>query len=263
MCSIVFFGLTSLAYINGQTNESRQLELSVIPSKSDYMLGEVVNLSLKLSNKSKENISIIGNLTTEDGYLNIYVSKDGNNFRKYIHSKWGTVNAKRQPVNLSPNESVTNSATILWNSKRETEGLNIDVAKKATEGRILTHYAFPESGTFFVKASYYIYSTSHQGAILIESEPVKITIEEPAGEDLEVWNKIKNNGDFAYFIQEDEIRIPSYKPEERAEFEQKVEQIINQHPNSFYAESLRQSLDKFKAREEKRKADKEKMVKPQ
>ena len=86
----------------------------------------------------------------------------------------------------------------------------------------------------------------------IESEPIKITIEEPADEDLEVWNKIKNNGDFAYFIQEGDIRIPVYKMEERAKFQQEVEQILIDYPNSFYATSLRQSLDKFKANEAKR-----------
>lgn len=259
VCSIIFFGLSSLVYLQEETNVTRKLELSVIPSKVNYMLGEVVTLSFKLTNKNDEKISIIGNLKTSDGYLNVYLSQEGDNYRKYIHSKWGTENTKRQPINFSPNENVTNSATILWNSKRETEGLNNEVAKKATEGRILTHYAFPESGTYFVKASYYIYFVTQERPVLIESEPIQITIEEPVGEDLEVWNIIKDNGDFAYFLQESDFKIPSYKTNEREKFRLKIERILNQYPNSFYTNSLEQSLDRFKASEAKRLEFQEKM----
>jgi hypothetical protein len=77
---------------------------------------------------------------------------------------------------------------------------------------------------------------------------------------LEVWYRIKDNGDIGYFLQEGEIvRGRYHKPEERAKFQQEVERLLNQYPNSFYAQSLRQSLDKFKANEEKRKASLEKM----
>ena len=82
---------------------------------------------------------------------------------------------------------------------------------------------------------------------------MKITITEPNGENLDVWNKIKDNGDIGYFLQEgDLIRGRYYTAEERAKFQQEVQQIISEHPNSFYAQSLRQSLDKFRASEAER-----------
>jgi len=256
VCLLGFFGLTSLVYLQTKTNNtSKQLELSVIPSEVNYMLGEVAALSFKLTNVSDEDVSILGDLNTSDGYLNVYVSQNGRNFSEYRHTKWGIKDAKSQPIKLSPSESVTTSATILWNRKPETKGLNTDVAEKATEGRILSHYAFPEVGTYFVKASYYNYFTKEAKPVLIESEPVQITIEEPAGEDLEVWNKIKDDGDIAYFIQEGDFRIPFYKTEERIKFKREIEQLLNQYPNSFYAQSLQQSLDKFKATEEEKRKD--------
>jgi hypothetical protein len=250
-----FGGLTSLVYLQTKPNNvPNQLGLSVIPSKANYALGEIVNLSFRLTNESEDNVSILGNLQTSDGSLSVYISRDGKNFNKYTHSKWGVKDSKWQPIKLLPSESVDTLASILWNKKPETQGLNPEVAEKATEGRILSHYAFPESGTYYVKASYYIYFIKEINPVLVESEPVEITIEEPVGENLEVWNKIKDNGDFAYFIQECDFRIPSYKTEERAKFQKDIEQILNQYPDSFYAQSLRQSLDKFKAREEERKA---------
>jgi hypothetical protein len=97
----------------------------------------------------------------------------------------------------------------------------------------------------------------------VESEPIKIVINEPVGEDLEVWNKIKDNGNFAYFIQEDEIRIPSFKPDEREKFSKEFEQIINQYPNSLYTQSFRLSLDRFQAAEAKRQESMQKLKQKQ
>jgi len=62
----------------------------------------------------------------------------------------------------------------------------------------------------------------------VDSEPIAITVEEPIGEDLEVWNRIKNDGKFAFFIQ--------------------VEDILQKYPRSIYAAPLRRSLEKFESR---------------
>jgi hypothetical protein len=39
----------------------------------------------------------------------------------------------------------------------------------------------------------------------IESEPIRVIVEEPQGVDREVWNKIKRDGKFALFMQTGEL----------------------------------------------------------
>ena len=95
----------------------------------------------------------------------------------------------------------------------------------------------------------------------LESDPITLLIQEPVGEDLEVWNRIKNSGEIAYFIQEGDIAIPGYKKEEREKLRLEIEQIINDYPDSFYAESLRQSMAKFQANEAKRQESLQKIQK--
>jgi hypothetical protein len=234
-------------------NDSANLEMSVIVQKQTFKIGEVINLNVQLNNKGREKVSLLNTFNVGAGYLHIYISKQQNQFGKYSNPKWGIDDTFRGNIVLNPNESANEAISICWNNKPVTsDSLSPAINKKMMEGKILTDYAFSEPGIYYVKATYLINLMSQLKPILIESESIKITIEEPKGEDLEVWNKIKDNGNFAYFIQEGDMLIPSYKPEERAKFQAEVEQILTDYPNSFYAASLSQSLAKFKASEAKR-----------
>lgn len=249
--AVLFLGLANgISYM--QSAKEQPVEVIVRPSKETYSLGEVVYLDFLIKNKSSETIKIGGAITIEDGTLSVSISKDGKTFEEYKHTKWGKADVKRNPIELKPNEITTTSASVLWNNKPKiSDRIAADVQEQASRGKIKTDFAFPDTGDYFIKVSYFIYLTAKP--IFVESEPIKITITEPIGEDLKVWNIIQDNGDFAYFIQEGDFRIPSYKPEQRVRLQQKVEQLINQYPNSFYAELLQQSLSKFRASEEERK----------
>jgi hypothetical protein len=234
--------------------EQSLLELKLTAPKQHFLIGEVTKLNFEVINKTDDPVTLMNTLSPKSGYLNVAISKGGyDNFNQYSGAGWGKSDAFNGNIRIEPKESITNSAYVFWNSKPNiSESIAPEVIKRATEGKILTSYAFPEAGDYYVKATYVIYLVSRSTPVLLESEPIKLTIEAPVGEDLEVWNKIKDDGDFAYFIQEGDIRIPSHKPEEREKFLNKVEEIITLFPNSFYAESLRQSLAKFRADEAKR-----------
>lgn len=246
----VFSQIAKMQDVDGQL----KLELKLTPSETSLVVGETIKLDFEVINKTDGMVTFMNTLNPKSGYLNVFISKDSyRNFNQYLGAGWGKSDKISGNISLKPNESVTNSAYIFWNGKPKiSNSIAPDVIKRAIEGKIMTDYAFPEAGDYYVKASYLIYLTTQAKPILVESEPIKITIEEPVGEDLEVWNKIKDNGNFAYFIQEGDILIPSYKTKEREKFHREVEQIINQYPNSFYAESLQQSLEKFQAEEAKR-----------
>jgi len=236
----IFSGATML--VTMQSNSS-PLKLIVKSNKETYKLGEIVHLSFELKNISSKDAFIGEVFGVGGGSLTVHVSKDSKNFPEYSPG-WGIVDFSPQATLIKPNKSIATSASVLWHLKPNAlDGESNEVINEVGKKKLLTTYAFPEPGNYFVKA---IFRNN------LESEPIQITIEKPQGEDLEVWNKIKDDGNFAYFIQINDFLIPSYKTEEREKFKQKVEKIINTYPNSFYAQSLRQSLEKFNANQAKR-----------
>ena len=241
--SIIFLGVFSFGTIQVKANLSNPLILTVNSAKQSYMLGEPAELSFTLTNSSNKD-TLVGCFGLSNGDFQILTSQNNKDFLEYT-GDWAVIDATCSGI-LKPDNKIEIPFTkILWNSKIEDSNIIASgVIERARKGKIVSYYAFPEAGIYFIKAK--------SLDLKIESEPIQITIKKPVGEDLEAWNKIKDNGDFAYFLQEGEFRIPSYKNEERAKFQSEVEDIINQYPNSFYAQSLRQSLDKFKSNEAKR-----------
>jgi hypothetical protein len=231
----------------------QELELKLTSSKPIFNLGEIVYFDVEVVNKSPHDLSFLSTLNEGSGFLNIFISRDGNNFRKYSHSKWGIDDTFYGNVTLKPNGALRHTFPVFWNKRPNVPAsLAADVVKRASREKILTDYAFPEAGHYYIQATYSLQLTSQSTPITITSEPIELTVAKPVGDDLNVWNLIKDNGDIAYFIQEGETQVPFYKTEERKRFEENIEQILTKYPNSFYARSLRRSLTTFQANEAKR-----------
>ncbi len=267
---VLFIGISGIVGITTTAsskflNSSKNVRLILSSTKDNYRLGEIPNFDITLRNEGNEKVSFINTFNVYSGNIQVYISKGNKErFIKYVNRSWGTDDTFYGNLTLNQNESKNQTIVLLWNDKPNiADTLAPEVIKRATEGKINTAYVFPDTGTYFVKVTYAIHFVDEIKPTVIESEPIEITITEPEGEDLEVWNKIKDDGDFAYFLQEGEIRIPLYKSEEREKFLKKVEQIVNQYPNNFYARSLRQSLDKFQAAEAKRQETMQKLKQKQ
>jgi hypothetical protein len=256
---IIFVGVLGIVGITTTAssklvNSSKEVEVSLSSAKDSYRLGEIPYFDIILKNKGTEKLSFLNTFNVYSGGISIYISKGNKErFIEYLNRSWGTDDGFYGNLTLNQNESKVQTTALLWNDKPKiADTLAPEVIKRATEGKINTDYVFMDVGTYFVKVTYAIHFLNEKKPVVIESEPIKITITEPEGEDLDVWKRIKDDGNFAYFIQEGETLIPGYKTEERAKFLQEVEQILIDHPNSFYTESLRQSLEKFRASEAKR-----------
>ena len=221
------------------------LSLTVRSEKQSYQLGEPVELSFTLTNVDDKNISV-GCFGIGTGDIQVFVSKDKKEFLEY-DAGWGTVDAVCNSL-LKPGDKLEiPRVKVLWNRKiGESEYISSVVMRRARQGKIVNHYAFPESG------NYYLQARISTGLTNLESDPIKITISKPTGEDLEVWNRIRDRGDIAFFIQNGHMQVPDDKSEERAKFLQDVEWIMTDYPNSIYAASLKQGLDKMNAADEKR-----------
>jgi hypothetical protein len=68
-------------------------------------------------------------------------------------------------------------------------------------------------------------------------------VNEPEGADLEVWNRIKLDGNYGLFIQTG--GLPEHpKFPNTVKLANDLEILISQHPNSRYSQSIRSSLTK-------------------
>jgi hypothetical protein len=240
---ICFLETASYAYV--QVCSKPTLKLAVSFPKETYILGEPISPVFELTNLRNKTILTWDCFNVVCSSFQVSATKDNTvNAIGFGNSKWGTADCMCKTF-IAPNQSAKSTAGILWYNGKEMK----------------PEFRLTEAGDYYFKIRYtaFLEEGNPKNSINLESEPIKITIEEPKGEDLDVWNKIKDNGNFAYFIQEGSIPESIYKAEDRAKFQTEVEQILTDYPNSFYAASLSQSLAKFKASEAKRLEFMEKM----
>ena len=80
----------------------------------------------------------------------------------------------------------------------------------------------------------------------VESAPIEITVDEPAGADREVWTVLKTDPDYGYFIQSGGPR--GHPAEARnVEMMETLETLASEQPLSRYSEAIRRSLGKHRA----------------
>lgn len=222
--------------------------------KNEILLGEVVNLEFEFTNLSPTSVRIpVGGVMA--GNIQVLVAKKGGSFRKYFRSDWGRLDGEVNSLTLAPNQRQkvdSSNATILWNGKPDYSHLNAVAAEAASkqDNRILTDYAFPEAGTYLVKATSCLIDELRGCSIPVESEPIEIRVHEPIGEDLEVWNQIRGNREIAMLMQKG--LFTSGKETEREQNTTLVEQIIVRHPNSVYSNYLKVNLANSRIRGAKR-----------
>lgn len=218
----------------------RNVTLKVFPEKKTYSLGEIVRARFNVSNDNESPISLPYRPTVLSGYLEVWIAYHNQQFQRYKNSSWGRLEGSG--VTIPSGGAFVSDATVFWNNKPHV----------STEDRaILTDYAFPKVGSYKIKAVLSIPDEESPDVMRkIESEPVELTFTEPVADDLIVWNLIKDSGDVAYFIQQEET--PSYRDKKAQDLTHKLERIVQDYPNSSLAGQIKASLEKFRADELRR-----------
>lgn len=260
--AIITIAALSIGYPRyAETKQPLQLRIS---TASKHVLGIPSSFTFEIFNPTKRSISILNNLDGADGYLEVSISKDGSDFQNYQGVRWGKGGDRKSGIiALAPGRNIHHSEPIFWNNKPVISNMIAkDVAERSILGKINSYYAFPEPGTYAVKASYRLHLSDGRDSIVVESNGISFNIAEPGEDDLKIWNSIKDNGDIAYFLQEGDIPVSGRKPEDRKKVILEIEAILNEYPDSIYAEPLRQSMAKFQANEAKRQEAMKKMARP-
>lgn len=253
ICSVatVLIGLVSLiswtfaSDSNGnQQKDFQNLSIKVKPNKAIFAPGELVELEIEVSNKGNTPVKLLQG-TVDNGFLEVFVLTS-EEYKEYYGPGWGQGDLGNH-ITLNPSEAYKENASILFSCAADFSHLNEDEAKRVSKGKILTNYVFTEPGTYLIKAASYV----DRDQTKIESDPVQIVVNEPIGDDLKIWKKIKDDCDFGYLIQQGDFS--DSKRNKKQELVKKVEELISRHPNGILASQLKQNLEKVKLAELKRK----------
>lgn len=242
VCLLAAKGMLPVSAVDA-THEAG-LRLTIVPSQRSFTLGEPVQLKIELENDGSKVINP-GCFAVETGNPRIFVGQSRDDLKKYSHSQWGISDTKCGNLALKPQDKIEIRTSLLWNFIPSVA--NVD---RISREQLTSSYAFPKSGVYLVKAKYSV--NLAENVVEVSSEPVEVVIEQPVGEDLEVWNKIKDNGDIAYLIQEGSLPGSySYQASKRVQFEREVEQLVSQYPDSAIAGRLKERLRSLRVSQEK------------
>jgi hypothetical protein len=234
--SLISLSMASLT--NSQTTTSDIL-LTGKTNKDKFLFGEPVKLSFDITNTGSSPLKVSKG-GFDVGNFKVYIADKTLEYRQVFGFDWGN-RCTFETVNLEPNQKHQYEASnILWNGKRDGSHFSPLANAEYAKERLVTDYIFENTGEHFIK-----------GITLdkIESKPIKITIEEPKGEDLEIWNQIKGNKEIAFLMQSNQLNTSDSN--EKAKLVNQVEQIIERYPNSTYSAYLKPSLEAFKANDVK------------
>jgi len=237
---IALFATSPVIGVQQPIQETQRLSLRVVADKEVYLPGELISVRFIMKNESAEPLSLNPDLSVLDGNLKVFVASDDDSFREYIGPGWGTRDSLAgAPIELLPSESFETNATILWNQKLETSHLSELYKKPMDQQRLKTDYAFTAAGKYHLKAVIYNAKTG----TTVESPPVAIVIESPQGAELLIWKQLKQDPDYAFFIQTGGL-LEHPKGAKTAKVANELDRMLTKHPDSRYAQSIRRSLTK-------------------
>jgi hypothetical protein len=248
---IVFCGvLLAVSFAGPGLGQSQPVSVVLSVEKQEVFLGEIVKFDLIFRNSGKTVIQIPSG-GVRSGNVRVSIAKSSGEYRDYVTAEWGM--KEERVVTLPPGQSVevdSTNATILWNGIPDYSNLNVDAAKAADQGekRILTNYAFPEAGTYFLKVTSCLIDGPKGCSIPIESNIVQIDVQEPVGDDFEVWKILKENHRLGYFLQH--ARFP--EGIEKKSTLAKTNSVIEKYPLSNLSIRLKGNLERFILEEKQR-----------
>lgn len=208
--------------------------LSVINNSRSYILGEIVDLEIRLTNTLEDVVWINSLLPTSFGNFDIYISNDNVRYRRNMQPLWGVKDyVIVHPTTLDAHKSESIKISVLYNSIGD-DHIN------EVENRVTTSNLFPMPGIYYIKAILKDYTRERRETL--ESAPIQINILQPKGDDLQIWNTIKDNPQFAFFLQESVIHEDL---ETEKYMIQTLEDLTQTYPKGKLASQIRRALDKF------------------
>ncbi len=213
------------------------LSLTLSTSKERYTIGEVVDFNFELKNVTTGPIDV-KRPSVATGTVRIQMSVDGTGFRDYRGPMWRNGDASTRPVSLEKASAIAGRGTILFNQTTPSGHLTELYASRIQREELEPDFVVSSAGTYYLKA---IYS---DGRIVTESEPIRVEFTTPLGSDSMVWDEIRIEGAYAYFLQTGDVL---YDPDsaDAESFRVDVRRIVANYPDSPIAIRLGERLAQY------------------
>ena len=183
--SFMILGGLLLASMLTDAQESKaeprsKLEIELSSIKTSFILGEPVQIDVRLVNEGEEDLLMDLPLSMESGSLQVLVASEKFEYGRYLGPGWGADEINIQ-FHLKPKESLSDHALLLWNKAPKTEHLSDDWGMRAKEGLVPTEYVFNHPGTYRIKVMFQsqaIKSTSNEIQVIIRAHFLGIQAEQ-------------------------------------------------------------------------------------
>ena len=194
------------------------LRVEIAPYKSKLLIGEPLCVRMRFRNISNKKFIMV---PTDRGLGDVYTSPDGLNFGIYIHSIRSFI-----------------SRDTFWHQEPGVETVNDRVvAFYRPESSERTRLVFPAAGDYWIYGRYDVaeYRAHNTPAIDVSSAPVKITVMQPVGKELEVWEKLQKLPEYGAMVQ---WHIADKRPDALMD-------IVKKYPRSVYSQYLALALGEY------------------
>ena len=242
--------LLPLIALSGQSDGDAEgwggVSFELSADEESYAPMQLVTLRMKLVNASDEDFKLKGRASVWNERVRVFIAREGEKFKEYVGPGWGLSDEIYvRPTVVKPHQSYETEATILYQLKEKTAPLN-------TDEQVGAGYVLGQPGVYAVKAILYDFGFERSK----ESNVIRITVQEPLDEDVELINTFRSNPELGYFIQTGDS--PYAGNDKRTEkLIAKMEEIIGSNPQGRYANAISKSLAKFSSTKEKIKKQKE------
>ncbi len=218
IAALVLLGLSVTLWQVGPLvrGQAGPLEFTLEAKKAELLLGEPLEVLLRLTNTGQQGVTSDFGLAFLDGRVNVEVAQEGEDFKPYISMALALSHdllTGVTPVTLKPGESL--EATDFISYDKQTADL-----------------AFTEAGSYQVRAAL-LYDFGQEQ---LQSTPVTVSVKGPTNEDAQALEFIQQNS-LKPFLTPEAVLFPN-----ALEALPLLQQFLEKFPDSTYAPYVTQAL---------------------
>lgn len=201
------------------------LDLFAEPEKAEVTLGEPLVVKLRLTNLTESDIEARPELDPAYGMLQLYVSRNGGDFKRYLGPGWGTKDMPGGALGtIKPGADTYGEVSLLYHT--------------AVPGRsdlLESNVPLGEAGSYVIRVE--LYEETFARKIVAPAFAVQVGFpQEEAGQ--AVWEAMKADKDFAYFMQTGDAR-------QSGTVVQKAERLVEHYKGGSYEKHLSLALGRY------------------
>lgn len=219
---LTLYGIASASGAAAQS-ASAAVALSLSSDRGNYLRGELVTLRLTLAARGER--AEVTPASAVTGSLRVQIAQGEGQFRHYHGPGWESGPVESRRIQVTRGHPLVRQVTVLYQDR----SLGADC--------LPVGFAFPRPGKYIVKAIWSVF-----GGPDVHSSPLDLKIEEPGGDDLEIWKQIVSKPDLARLVQVGHLPLI-----DRSHLHDRlnlVRNLLARYPDARLASTLRRALQK-------------------